>query len=87
MISHEPEPAARPPVETKVKAATAAAALAGVAVWVLDRYLFGGDTPEPVEVLIYLIAPGLAAAAAGFWAHHTLRTDPKSGAGAAPPSE
>jgi hypothetical protein len=64
------------PVETKVTAASTAAAVAGFTMWVLDRWVFEGDTPTPVRVLIYVLIPGLATFAAGWFARHTPRTDP-----------
>lgn len=73
------------PVETKVKATTTAAAVAGAVVWVLDTYVFGGDTPAPVDLLIYLAVPGIAAFVAGYVTRHTRRSDPDAMKTAPPP--
>jgi hypothetical protein len=69
----QPEPAA--PVETKVKSATVGAALAGVLVWLLETYAFGGDVPGPVQAAVDIVVPGAAALAAGWVARHTPRPE------------
>ena len=77
----------RAPVERKVKFASAAAYLAGVAgVAVLQA--LAGDTqlltglPDAVEVLVVPLLPAAAAFAAGWRARHTPRLPaPASGAG------
>lgn len=63
------------PVETKVKAATVSAAIAGLIVWALQTWAFGGEIPGPVEAAVNVLVPGAAAAIAGFWAPHTPRPD------------
>ena len=61
------------PVETKVKASTAAAAVSGMAIWALGRYVFRGAVPDVVASWIYVIVPGLLAFGAGYLARHTPR--------------
>lgn len=43
-------------VNPKVTAATVAAAVSGLLVWVLGEYVFGGDVPEPVAVAVVTAA-------------------------------
>lgn len=62
--------------ETKVTAATFGAAAAGLIVWVLDSYVFVGDTPDPVELFVWVFVTGLVTFGAGYLAKHTPRTDP-----------
>jgi hypothetical protein len=61
------------PVETKVKASTAAAALSGLALWALSRYVFRGDVPDVVVSWVDAIIPAALAFAAGYLAKHTVR--------------
>lgn len=61
------------PVETKVKAASAGSVLAGFVLWLLGRYLFRGDVPEPVALLVLLAVPAALTFAAGYLAPHTPR--------------
>jgi hypothetical protein len=70
------------PVETKVKAATAAAGGAAATVtpfvvWLVDALFFNGpaapDVPLPVVGVIGLVVSGAAAFAAGWWARHSPR--------------
>jgi len=67
------------PVETKVKASTAAAAVSGLALYALGRYVFKGDVPDVVTSWTYAIVPGLLTFGAGYLARHTSRP------GAGPP--
>lgn len=76
--------ASAPPVETKVKAATAAGAGAAAvitpfAVWLVDELFWNGpaapDVPLPVVGVIGLAVTGLSALVAGYWARHTARPD------------
>jgi hypothetical protein len=60
-------------VETKVKAGTAAAAVSGLALWALGRYVFKGDVPDVVTSWVYVIVPSLITFAAGYAANHTPR--------------
>lgn len=63
-------------VETKVKASTAAAAVSGLALWALGRYVFRGAVPDVVASWVYVIVPGLLAWGAGYAAPHTPRPVP-----------
>ena len=61
------------PVETKVKASTAAAAVSGLALWALGRYVFKNAVPDVVASWVYVLVPGLLAWGAGYLAPHTPR--------------
>ena len=61
------------PVETKVKASTAASALAGLALWALGRYVFKGAVPDVVASWVYAIIPAALTFGAGYLAKHTPR--------------
>ena len=63
------------PVETKVKAGTAAAAVSGLALWILGRYVFRGDVPDVVASWVYAAVPAAVTFAAGYLAKHTPRPD------------
>lgn len=75
------------PVEAKVKASTAAAALSGLALWALGRYVFRGGVPDVVVSWVYVIIPAGLAFAAGYLARHTARPGdpPPAAATPAPP--
>jgi hypothetical protein len=74
-------------VETKVKASTAAAALSGMALWALGRYVFKGDVPDVVVSWVDVIIPAGLAFGAGYWAKHTVRPgDPPAAAPIAAPA-
>ena len=60
-------------IETKVQASTAVAAVSGLALWALGRYVFKGDVPDVVASWIYVIVPGVLTFAAGYLAKHTAR--------------
>jgi hypothetical protein len=62
-------------VETKVQAGTAAAAVSGLALYALGRYVFKGDVPDVVASWVYVIVPGVLTFAAGYLAKHTNRPD------------
>jgi hypothetical protein len=62
-------------VETKVKAGTAAAAVSGLALWALGRYVFRGAVPDVVASWVYAIVPAVITFAAGYAARHTPRAD------------
>lgn len=64
------------PVERKVQASTAAAAVSGMALWVLGKYVFKGDVPDVFASWIYVLVPGLLAFLAGYRAPHTSRPVP-----------
>jgi hypothetical protein len=61
------------PVESKVKAGTAAAAVSGIVLWIIGRYVFKGTVPDVVTSWTYAIVPGLLTFAAGYAARHTSR--------------
>jgi hypothetical protein len=61
------------PVEAKVKAASATALVAGVVVWLLGRYVFGGIVPADIVLGVEAVIPAVLAAYAGWKAKHTLR--------------
>lgn len=44
------------PVNPKVTAATLASAVAGAVVWALGSYVFKGEVPEAVAVLVVTVA-------------------------------
>lgn len=60
-------------VERKVQASAAAAAVSGVALWVLGRYVFKTGVPDVVASWVYVIVPGALTFAAGYLARHTNR--------------
>ena len=60
-------------VETKVQAATGAAAVSGLALWALGHYVFKGTVPDVVASWVYVIVPGVITFAAGYLAKHTPR--------------
>jgi hypothetical protein len=60
-------------VETKVQASTAAAAVSGLALFALGRYVFKGNVPDVVTSWVYVIVPSLITFAAGYLAKHTTR--------------
>jgi hypothetical protein len=72
------------PVETKVKASAAAAALSGLALWALGRYVFKGDVPDVVASWVYVIVPSALTFGAGYLARHTPGP---AAAPAAPPAQ
>jgi uncharacterized membrane protein len=61
------------PVESKVTASTAAAAVSGLALWALGHYVFKGSVPDVVASWTYAIVPGLLTFAAGYLARHSPR--------------
>jgi hypothetical protein len=71
------------PVETKVKASTAAAAVAGLALWALGKYVFRAGVPDVVASWVYVLVPGVITFAAGYLARHTNRPQPVPPAAAA----
>jgi hypothetical protein len=77
------------PVETKVKAATAAgggsaAVLTPFVVWLVGRLFFAGpgdpEVPLPVVGLIGLVVTGVCTFVAGWYAKHTPRPADNPGA-------
>jgi hypothetical protein len=61
------------PVETKVQASTAAAAVSGLALWTLGHYVFKAGVPDVVASWIYVLVPAAVTFAAGYLAKHTDR--------------
>lgn len=64
------------PVETKVQASTAAAAVSGLALWALGHYVFKAGVPDVVASWIYVIVPSVLTFGAGYLARHTARPVP-----------
>lgn len=59
-------------IETKVTAATSAAAAASLLMWVLQTYAFnGGAVPAVLQSWIYTLVPAAITFAAGYLAKHT----------------
>jgi hypothetical protein len=71
-------------IETKVTASTSAAAVSGMVLWVLGKYVFKGGVPDVFASWIYIVVPGLLAWAAGYFAPHTHRPDLAPPAGIPP---
>lgn len=63
------------PVETKVSAATIAAAASAFVVWLLRTYVFHGVVPPEVEAFASVAVIGVCTFAAGWFARHTPRAD------------
>lgn len=61
------------PVENKVKASTAAAAVSGIVLWIIGRYAFKTGVPDVVASWVYVIVPAVVTFAAGYFAKHTNR--------------
>ena len=61
------------PIERKVQASTAAAAVSGLALWALGRYVFKGGVPDVVASWTYVLVPSVITFAAGYAARHTNR--------------
>jgi hypothetical protein len=74
-------------VETKVQASTAAAAVSGLALFALGRYVFKGAVPDVVTSWVYVIVPSVITFAAGYLAKHTARPGDPPAAPAAPPAQ
>ncbi len=76
--------------ETKVTAATLAAAFSGLILWGLATYAFRGAVPAPVVLVVSLAVPAGMTFAAGYMAKHTHRPDlpaPPETPPAPPPAE
>ena len=61
--------------ERKVTTSTVAAAVAGLVIWLLGRYVFKGAVPDAVVLAVNVLMPGVLAFAAGYVTHHTHRPD------------
>jgi hypothetical protein len=60
------------PVETKVQASTGAAAVSGLALFLLGRYVFrDSGVPDVVASWVYVLVPGAITFVAGYLAKHT----------------
>lgn len=64
------------PVERKVQASTTVAAISGMALWVLGKYVFKGDVPDVFASWVYVLVPGALTFAAGYFTRHTARPEP-----------
>lgn len=62
-----------PPVERKVQASTTVAAVSGMCLWLLGRYVFKGDVPDVIASWVYVLVPGVLTFLAGYFAKHTPR--------------
>jgi hypothetical protein len=71
------------PVERKVQASTAAAAVSGLLLWAAGRYIFKGAVPDVVTSWTYAIVPAAITFAAGYLSRHS----PRPAASAAPPPD
>ena len=64
------------PVERKVQASTVTAAVTGLALWALSRYVFKGAVPDVVASWMYALVPGALTFAAGYCTRHAPRPEP-----------
>lgn len=64
-----------PPVEQKVKASTTVAAVSGLCLWALGKYVFKGDVPDVIVTCVYILVPGVLTFVAGYFAKHTPRPE------------
>ena len=60
-------------IETKVTASTGAAAVSGLALWVLGHYVFKAGVPDVVASWVYVLVPAAVTFAAGYLARHSPR--------------
>lgn len=60
-------------IETKVKAATTAAAVTGFVVWLLATYVFKGTVPAPVSAVVAVLIPAVVTFVTGYLAKHDAR--------------
>lgn len=75
----------RAPIEAKAQAAGLSGAVAGVAVWALQAYVFKGTLNPGLVSLVYAVVPGALALLGAYRAPHTPRPVPPTQAAAAPP--
>ena len=73
-------------IETKVKASASAAALSGLLLWILGRYVFKGTVPDVIASWVYATVPAIVAGVAGYLAPHTPRPAAPPAAPALPPA-
>ncbi len=65
------------PIESKVTAASAGAAVSGLILWALAHWVFDGDNPPEVVVFVTtLLVPAVVTFVAGYASPHTPRADP-----------
>lgn len=62
--------------EPKVLAATGGAVGTGIAVWVLQTFVFHGTLPVPLSDAVQVVAPAVVAFASGWLAKHVQRPEP-----------
>jgi hypothetical protein len=74
------------PIERKVQASTAAAAVSGLLLWALGTYAFKGTVPDVVTSWVYALVPAGITFAAGYLARHTARPPPAPAPPAGPPA-
>ena len=74
------------PIETKVQASTAVAAVSGLALWALGHWVFKGSVPDVVASWVYVLVPALITFAAGYRAPHTHRPPPRAPKTLIPPA-
>lgn len=72
-MTNQPEQRVAWPVEAKVKSASVGAVVAGFVLWLLQTYVFDGEVPDPVALLVALAVSGAVTFAAGYLAPHTPR--------------
>jgi hypothetical protein len=63
------------PVERKVQASSYTAAICGLGLWALGRYVFKGTVPDVLVSWTYVLVPGILTFFAGYLTHHTHRPD------------
>jgi len=61
--------------ERKVTTSTVAAAVAGLVIWLLGKYVFKGTVPDAVVLAVNVLMPGILAFLAGYFTRHTHRPD------------
>lgn len=64
--------------ERKVTTSTVAAAVAGLVIWLLGRYVFKDEVPDAVVLAVNVLMPGALAFLAGYLTRHTHRPDLKA---------
>lgn len=75
-----------PPPDTAprgdLQTASATGTLCAAILWALQRYVFAGDVPEPVALVVWTFVPYVTAYAAGHWVR---RRQLNCGTSSAPP--
>lgn len=62
-------------LEKKVRNASAVSIAVGLAMWLLESYVFGGQVPGPVAEAVAYAVPGIVAFVVGWVTEHTQRLD------------